>query len=448
MEILSRDLDARGNRVINYANCGNPQKNSLPNIAVNLPWRAGKQSSRIQSAIDNLRSGQYLKLDNGMWELDKPLVLSKSNTGLRGKRTTKLKALWTNEDAAINIAGYAAWLPSNEINVKITSNVTVGSRVLVLEDAGGFSVGDHVIIKRYTNWRYIDELNCREFGWTPSAYTFKMDRVILEITGNSITVDDDIVVEISSDYGGGSVYKYNDARITNLFISDLSISSVFTGNLDENHAKQGINIRNAKYISIWNVNAEVVQTIVISDYSVRYLHVYDCSHKNPKSTITGGRRYSFYMNGVNCLVENCSAADSRHSFVASSRVMGPNVFYKCKASNEKGDSGPHHRHSAGFLYDNVDAVIHVQHRGSSGNDPKYGAHGVAGVWHTLWNTGLNKKVLIQSFGSTALNLGVGISSLDSTPMYPQGGQLFIKAHSRGEWVIPESLFKYQRSVSI
>lgn len=108
-ELLESNLDNRGNRIINYANCGNPQKNSLPSVNIDLAWGAGKQSSRIQSAINSLQAGQILKLGNGIWQLDRPITLSKSNTGLKGSGTTVLKSLWTTEDSIMTspeVPGY------------------------------------------------------------------------------------------------------------------------------------------------------------------------------------------------------------------------------------------------------------------------------------------------------------------------------------------------------
>ena len=45
------------------------------------------------------------------------------------------------------------------------------------------------------------------------------------------------------------------------------------------------------------------------------------------SEITGGRRYSFNLEGGSNLFQGCTTDSCRHSFVSSSRVAGPNVFH-------------------------------------------------------------------------------------------------------------------------
>ena len=120
----------------------------------------------------------------------------------------------------------------------------------------------------------------------------------------------------------------------------------------------------------------------------------------PKSVITGGRRYTYNINGEQNLVENSTADDGRHDFVLGSTVPGPNVFYNYTATNVHADAGPHHRYSTGALFDNIttNGEINVQNRWNSGT-----GHGWAGANMVIWNStaaGYTVQEIITTTGAT------------------------------------------------
>jgi hypothetical protein len=433
--LQKRPLDSRGNRMIDFSRCGNIRMNDLPRVEKVLEWQTGPQSDRIQQALNNLNEGEFIRLNAGTWQLNKPLRIVKRRTGIKGVSNTNtiLRATWTGQDSVIQVNG-GQWRLQEGSRIAITADVPVGTRSITVANASSFAVGDSVIIRRFTNWTYIDELKCREFGWTPSSFTMNMDRRIVGINGNQITLDDDIVVEISARYGGGQIFKYRDNRLTDIIVSSLRITSVFTSDIDEAHAKIGIQLISCAYCLVNRVSTEIVQTHTDVDASCRFIQVENGVYTNPKSQDLGQRRYAYNVDGANTLVLRCTADSARHSFVSGARAMGPNAFSYCTATNELNDTGPHQRHASGFLYNNVNANIRVQHRGPSGS-----GHGVAGVWHFIWNSGLANKIALQSFGSTAKNIGIGISNIDYSFMYPEGGEEFADVISRGAWVSPQSL---------
>src|SRR4029453_12782158 len=101
------------------------------------------------------------------------------------------------------------------------------------------------------------------------------------------------------------------------------------------------------------------------------------------SMITGGRRYSFHVDDSQMiLVQRNLSREGRHDFVEGSNVPGPNVFLDGTAVNSHDDTGPHHRYSAGALFDRVTSsrAINVRNRGNSGT-----GHGWAGANVVLWN---------------------------------------------------------------
>lgn len=132
----------------------------------------------------------------------------------------------------------------------------------------------------------------------------------------------------------------------------------------------------------------------------------DCAFLDPKSIITGSRRYAFVMQGRanHILFQRCYADNARHSFVTGSRVPGPNVFVDCYAHGCHNDSGPHHRWAVGTLFDNVydSKEINVQNRGPSGT-----GHGWAGAQQVLWNCEAGSIICEAPEG--AMNFAIGCS---------------------------------------
>ena len=76
----------------------------------------------------------------------------------------------------------------------------------------------------------------------------------------------------------------------------------------------------------------------------------DVAMLDPKSEVTGGRRYPFVVqSGTGNLFQRCYAREGRHNFVTGSRVPGPNVWLDCLAEASTADDGPHHRWATGVL---------------------------------------------------------------------------------------------------
>jgi hypothetical protein len=118
---------------------------------------------------------------------------------------------------------------------------------------------------------------------------------------------------------------------------------------------------------------------------------------------------------------NLTAADGRHDYVTGARVCGPNVFYNCRATRTHADIGPHHRWSAGTLYDNIvtDGEINIQDRGNWGS-----GHGWSGVTQVLWNCTV-KRAAVQSPWVSGKNYAIGL----------QGGKYAGRLEGKpdGEW---------------
>ena len=135
---------------------------------------------------------------------------------------------------------------------------------------------------------------------------------------------------------------------------------------------------------------------------------------------------------------NCHTTDGRHDFVTGAKTCGPNVFYNCTAKRTHADIGPHHRWSAGTLYDNIvtDGEINIQDRGNYGS-----GHGWAGVTQILWNC-TAKTAAVQSPWANGKNYSIGLKGKKVAGRF--------KDRSDGEWegqnkngLEPQSLYMAQ-----
>jgi hypothetical protein len=265
--------------------------------------------------------------------------------------------------------------------------VPVGARNFNVASAKNFKVGDKVIVRRIGNDEWIKELgeDSATVGrnrWRP--FNINYDRIIVDIKGNTITVDAPVFCAIETRWGGGEIIKYNDERIENVGIENLrgvseydpSVRQKNYGNMDrdkldpkyqyqgdeyfsdENHYFNFINISNAKNVWVRNITAlHFGNSVVQSNAGSKWITVQDCESWEPVSIRMGARRFTYQMNGQFCLVQRCFSQKGRHSFVLQGQEASGNVFLDCKAVNPYSTSEPHNHWVNGILYDNIKAPL-------------------------------------------------------------------------------------------
>ena len=369
-----------------YANCGDTRKlNTIPDwsscgymgggvkipdvpAVVTISPVSGDNRSSIQAAIDYVSKlpcdangfrGAVL-LTKGRYPVEGTLQIAAGGVVLRGEgqspQATVIVDTGQGQDTLIVVKG-GSRADFTNIRARITDPfVPVGAVRFQVSSAAEFSVGDRVIVHRQTNDKWIDDLNMRQYGWTASGYEDRWERVITAIDGNEVTVDAPVVQAIEEQYGGGEIYKCAiGSRIRQVGIENLWLESEYDDPTDETHGWNAIELSNVEDAWVRQVTSRYFGYSCVSVLAgARNVTVQDCACLDPKSQITGSRRYSFNLDDC-CfvLVQRCFAREGRHDFVTGSRVPGPNVFVDCFAMNCHADSGNHHRYAEGTLFDNV-----------------------------------------------------------------------------------------------
>jgi len=203
--------------------------------------------------------------------------------------------------------------------------------------------------------------------------------------GNRVTLDAPIMTGLDSKYGKVRVSKATRSnRVTNVAVEHLRVVSDYdhSSETDENHANTAVFFDAADQGWVNSITCKhlVFACVDISKGS-KHITVKDSTSLAPISRITGGRRYSFSVNGQNNLVTGCQADHGRHDFVSGSTVAGPNVWANSKATNAHADIGPHMRWAYGQLYDNIQGKqFQAWDRGAMGS-----GHGWSGNTIVFYN---------------------------------------------------------------
>jgi hypothetical protein len=456
-----------------------------------LPPASGPKAddtARIQAAIDRvsalppqpggLRGAVLLK--RGVYHCSGILRINASGVVLRGEgpseKGTLIIATARKQQPLVRIGGFAEnraqplddWKTAPSTigkNARITTTgpaievadayVPVGARTLTLADATPFAAGQTVYLTRRGNAAWIHEIAMDRITprasdpkstkqWTP--FDLRFDRVITAIDGNRVTLDAPLACAIDKRWGGGSLQRYTDAaRIENCGVENLASDSIHDPSKtathkgapypgDEDHATYLVSFDTVK--NAWARNlatAHYCHGPALLNGAAKWITVQDCRSLEPVSVIAGERRYPYNINGAQLsLIQRCESDKARHAFVVGARVAGPNVFLRCKSTNDYATSEPHHRWSTGGLYDNVTAGIAIQDRQWMGS-----GHGWAGANYVVWNC---RGELICQQPPTAQNFAIGFTGQKGRPTFPRPQGWW---ESTGKRVTPESLYEAQ-----
>lgn len=427
---LNYVADEEGNIIPDFSGVGYHEGELPPQVeaTIEIEPQEGDDRENIQNAINTLAKLEpdarglrgCVLLKKGIYEVSGQITISSSGIVIKGEGNneegTLVIATGRKQYSLFKISGSGGPFEIPNTGVRINMDaVPVGAKKIAVANVGNFKVGDHIIVYRpgTSNWitdLKMDEIEPRDDGgeikqWNPGDYSLQFQRQIEAITGDTLLIDNPIVMRMEEKYGGGFVYKYAwGGRISECGIENLLLKSVYENETDENHAWDAIKIEKASNCWVQDVTAmHFGYSAVNISSSASKISVLNCKCLEAKSQITGSRRYSFNCNGQLNLFKNCEATEGRHDFITGSRVCGPNVFTQCKATNTHADIGPHQRWATGTLYDviHTDGEINVQDRGNYGS-----GHGWAGATQVVWNCRAG-AICVQNPWVSAKNYAIG-----------------------------------------
>jgi hypothetical protein len=438
--------DEKGNILPDFSRVGYYQGDQpIPDVPVVKTISAGEENSQavIQEAIDEVarrtpdKNGfrGAILLKKGVYKIPGTIGITTSGIILRGEgdseQDTRLIATGNTQRTLINIAGTGniEELPGSRVAIT-DAYVPTGATSFQVESAASFKAGDKIILFRPGTDVWIKDLKMDSIEsrggtkqWRPKEYDLRYERVITRIQGNTIFIDNPVVMSLDKQYGGGSIFKYQfTGRLEKVGVEKLRCESTFDSDTAEDHGWTAIQFDKIENGWVRNVTARYFgyACVHLNDLA-KWITVTDSRCLDAKSKITGGRRYSFNNDGQQNLIMNCQTTEGRHDYVTGARVCGPNVFYNCTAKQTHADIGPHHRWASGTLYDNIvtDGEINIQDRGNWGS-----GHGWAGVTQIVWNCTV-KRAAVQSPWANGKNYCIGL----------KGGKYAGRLQGRpdGEW---------------
>lgn len=459
--------DGEADRIPDFANVGY-QSGWIPLPGtpggVNVPTRvtldptSGDQTARIQAAINQV---QALPLDAngfrgavslraGEYPISGHLRITASGVVLRGvgwgvDNGTRLRATGTNQRSLVQVAGSGSRQRVGAIRNLVDKVVPVGARSFRLDNLAGLEVGDTVVVTRPSPANWIQDIHMHLLAepWQPGSKNLSWDRVITRIEGNWITLDAPLTNALEQRYGGGTLYEYTwPGRIENVGIENLLGRSDYTSATDENHSWRFIEMNGIQNGWVRHVRGfSFAYAVVDLKRGAKWVTVQDVHMIDPVSQITGGRRYSFNVDGELNLVRDAYARRGRHDFVNGALTAGPNAFVDSRAELAYSDSGPHHRWSAGTLFDNLSVSgnqINVQNRGNSGT-----GHGWAGANMVIWNATASGGFIVQNPPTAQNWLSGSTGSRPNGTMYVGPRPTPTTPDSHGTRVEPRSLYEAQ-----
>jgi hypothetical protein len=404
--------DEQGNTILDASHAGYGGGGmAIPNVPVRETiWPvAGDNTESIQAAIDKLSSRKpdtngfrgAVLLKAGYYRMATPVRIQSSGVVVRGEGMgdtgTILIGTGTvrtggagpggarggaGQGTLIVVAGASGVTMKDETRQRVADDyVPVGARSFRVASARGFKPGDPVIVRRIGNQEWIDAVGMSgpdaASRWRP--FNVEWDRVVLDVQGNTITIDAPITCAIEKRWGGGEVIKYEDpGRIEQVGIENLrgmsefdpAIRSTEYGNMDrpnytaeeyyadENHYRNFITFDNMKNGWVRNATAlHFVNSMVGTQGGSKWITVQDCVSREPVSRRMGARRFTFALRGQLALVQRCHSDKGRHSFMTGQPMGSGNVFLDCKATSPFSSSEPHEQWATGSLYDNVQAPL-------------------------------------------------------------------------------------------
>lgn len=422
--------DINGNRIPDFSRVGYHQGDqSLPqvdNVISLRPTADGTDQQMIQAAIDEISARPLGKngyrgailLKKGVYNIPGSLQIKSSGIVLRGEGEaegeTLLRATGQQQRSLLKIVGDDNYVEDQSKSRRIVEKyIPVGRKYIIVDDSRDFQVNEQVLLSYELNEAWINAIKMDQIvpregtkQWTTKEYSLKFERKISAISGDTLFLDNPIVMAIDPQFGSASVVSFTfPGRIQEVGVENLRFESEFASATDENHAWIAIDMDKIENAWVRNITARYFGYAAVSLGALaKQVTVTKSNCLDSRSQITGGRRYSFNNNGQLNLFSALYTTEGRHDYVTGARTLGPNVFRLSTATNTHADIGPHHRWAVGTLYEQIDTdgEINVQDRGNWGS-----GHGWAGVTQVVWNCHV-KSATVQQPWASGQNFAIGL----------------------------------------
>ena len=434
------------------------------------PEDGSDATAMIQAAIDGHNGHGAILLKAGKYNVSGTIRLNRSNLVLRGEGdSTIIYGTGKEQRTLVEFGKKGKRVLNHDLKSMITGDYTpVGQMYVTVAEPELFNVGDRVVVSYFMNDDWIHEIRMDQIPqnekgnvkqWTAEEFKFYWERIITDIQGARIYLDNPIVQGLDPKYGTAQLMPCSWDRISESGIENMVFDTEFDPSVvtertashrkgdpymaDEEHAWLAIKVGPAEHCWVRGVKSyHMGFGLARLATGSKNITVENCHCLEPVSIIRGNRRYAFYVSGGQlCLVRDCSCEHDRHGFATSNRTLGPSVFLNCSMTNAEQEAGPHQKWANGFLYDNLitDGQLAVQDGTNGGN-----GHGWRGANFYLWNCRA-KTLICQSPWVSAKNYAVGCvgerllgTDYKDNLGHPQGVWV-----SEGVHVEPKSLYNYQ-----
>lgn len=434
------------------------------------PEDGSDATAMIQAAIDGHNGHGAILLKAGKYNVSGTIRLNRSNLVLRGEGdSTIIYGTGKEQRTLVEFGKKGKRVLNHDLKSMITGDYTpVGQMYVTVAEPELFNVGDRVVVSYFMNDDWIHEIRMDQIPqnekgnvkqWTAEEFKFYWERIITDIQGARIYLDNPIVQGLDPKYGTAQLMPCSWDRISESGIENMVFDTEFDPSVvtertashrkgdpymaDEEHAWLAIKVGPAEHCWVRGVKSyHMGFGLARLATGSKNITVENCHCLEPVSIIRGNRRYAFYVSGGQlCLVRDCSCEHDRHGFATSNRTLGPSVFLNCSMTNAEQEAGPHQKWANGFLYDNLitDGQLAVQDGTNGGN-----GHGWRGANFYLWNCRA-KTLICQSPWVSAKNYAVGCvgerllgTDYKDNLGHPQGVWV-----SEGKHVEPKSLYDYQ-----
>lgn len=349
-------------------------------VRVVVPNIEGDDGERIQAALDYVGGlepdDQGLRgavlLQPGEYQVSGQLVIRHSGVVLRGsgpqENGTILTATGLDRRTLIRVLGQ----DNRTIGTaaRISKPVAVGQMTLEVAEGDRLKPGDRVLVTRPSTEAWIVAVGMSKVWaadkaprvWKEGELDITWDRTIKAMTGNMVTLDAPLSMELDLQWGGGTLAPYTwPGRIEQVGIENLQLVSACDTSRpkDEDHAWMGVTMEHVRDAWVRGVTFRHFAGAAVSVWeSASRVTVVDCMSLEPMSEDGGWRRHTFFTAGQQTLFLRCYSEHGRHDFSVGHCAAGPNAFVHCDARMALEDSGPIGAWATGVLYDNINIDGH------------------------------------------------------------------------------------------